>query len=56
VSHRGPVHADVIIVTKVYELFSGELSVVVSNDGIGYPKTKNVVLDKIYGLLGADFG
>jgi hypothetical protein len=32
------------------------LSAIVGNDGIGYPKMENDVLDKIYGLLGADFG
>jgi hypothetical protein len=49
VSHRGPVHVDVIVV-------SSELSVIVGNHGIGYPKTENDVLDKIYGMIRADFG
>jgi hypothetical protein len=59
VSHRGPVHVDVIVVTEVHVdviVVSSELSVIVGNHGIGYPKTENDVLDKIYGMIRADFG
>jgi hypothetical protein len=55
VGDRGPVHADVIVIIEIQDFFSGELSVVVSNDRVRDPKTKNDVLDEIYGLLGANF-
>jgi hypothetical protein len=54
VGHYSPVHVDVIVVTEVSELFSGELSVVVDNDRIWYPETENDIFDEIYGLLRAD--
>jgi hypothetical protein len=41
---------------KSRNFLSGELSVILGNDRIRDPKSKNVVLDEIYGLLGAEFG
>jgi hypothetical protein len=54
VGHYSLVHADVIVVTEVSELFSSELSVIVDNDRIWYPKMENDIFDEIYGLLRAD--
>jgi hypothetical protein len=42
---------DVIVVTKIQEFLSGELSVVVGNDRVMNPEVKNDVLDEIHGLL-----
>jgi hypothetical protein len=53
VCDRSPVHPDVII-TKIQEFFPGELSVVVSDDGVRALETENDVLDEIYYLLGAN--
>jgi hypothetical protein len=55
VEDRGPIHADVIVITEMQEFFFGELSAVVGNDTIRDPETKNDVLDEIHDLLGADF-
>jgi hypothetical protein len=49
------VHVDAIVVTEIQEFFSDELSAVVDNDRVRNPKMENDVLDKIHGLLGADF-
>jgi hypothetical protein len=54
VGHHGVVHADVIIVTEVYDFFSGELSAITSNDRIGHPDAENGIPNEIYGLLLAD--
>jgi hypothetical protein len=48
-----PLHSDIIIITKILEPFPGELSGVVSDDGVRDPEIENDVLDKIYCLLGA---
>jgi hypothetical protein len=55
VGDRDPVHADVIVIIEIQEFFSEELSVIVGNDRVRNPKTKNHVLDEIHGMLGADF-
>jgi hypothetical protein len=55
VGDRGSVDVDVIVVIKIQELFSSELSAVVSDDGIRDPKTEDDVLDEIHDLLQADF-
>jgi hypothetical protein len=34
VGDRGPVHAYVIVITEIQEIFSGEVSVIVSNDRV----------------------
>jgi hypothetical protein len=53
--HSGLVHEDVVVITEVQKLLSGELSVVVGNDRIGYLETENDILDEIHGLSGIDF-
>jgi hypothetical protein len=53
--HSGLVHEDVVVITEVQKLLSGELSVVVGNDRIGYLETENDILDEIHGLSGTDF-
>jgi hypothetical protein len=53
--HSGLVHEDVVVITEVQKLFSGELSVVVGNDRIGYLEKENDILDEIHGLSGIDF-
>jgi hypothetical protein len=55
VGDRGPVHIDVIVITEIHDFFSGELSVVVSNDRVRNPKIENDVLDEIHGMFGANF-
>jgi hypothetical protein len=55
VGDRDPVHVDVSVITEIQEIFSDEPSVVVGNDRVRNPKTKNHVLDEIHGMLGADF-
>jgi hypothetical protein len=56
VGHGGPVHMDVVVVVEVQNLLSGELSAIVGNDRIRYPKIENDILDEIHGLSGTDFG
>jgi hypothetical protein len=46
---------DVIVVTKIQEFFSGELSAVVGDDRVRDPEMENDVLYEIHGLLGANF-
>jgi hypothetical protein len=41
------VHPDVVIITEIQEFFLGELSAVVSDDGVRDPKTENDVLYEI---------
>jgi hypothetical protein len=50
VGNCGPVHTDVTAVTEIQDFFSGELSVVVGNDRVRNPETKNDVLDEIHDL------
>jgi hypothetical protein len=40
VDDRGLVHIDVIVVVEIQELFSGEMSAVVSNDRVRDPEAK----------------
>jgi hypothetical protein len=47
---------DVIVVTKIQEFFSYELSAIVSDDRVRDPETKNDILDKIHDLLRSNFG
>jgi hypothetical protein len=56
VGHGGLVHMDVVVITEVQKLLSGELSVIVSNVRIRYPEMKNDILGEIHGLSGTDFG
>jgi hypothetical protein len=53
VCDHGLVYPDVII-TEIQELFTGELSAVVDDDGVRDPETENDVLDEIHTLLGAN--
>jgi hypothetical protein len=55
VGNHSPVHTYVIVITEIQELFSGELSLVVSDDGIRNPETENDVLDEGHNLLGTNF-
>jgi hypothetical protein len=56
VSNCCPVYSDVVVITKVQKLLSGELGVVVRDVRVGDPNTEDNVLDKAYHLLGANFG
>jgi hypothetical protein len=49
-----PIHPDVVVITEIQEIFPGELSVVVGDDGVRDPEVENNVLDEIYYLLGAN--
>jgi hypothetical protein len=55
VGDHDPVHVDVIVITEIQDFFSDQLSVVVGNNRVRNPKTKNHVLNEIHGMLGADF-
>jgi hypothetical protein len=56
VGHDGLVHVDVVVITEVQKLLSGELSDVVVNNRIRYLETENDILDEIHGLSGTGFG
>jgi hypothetical protein len=56
VGHRGPIYSDVMIITEVQELLSGELSAIISNDRIRYPEMEDDILDETHHLLRADLG
>jgi hypothetical protein len=56
VSDYCPVYSDVVVITKVQELLSGELGAIVSDDRIGDPKAKNNVSNKAYRLFRANYG
>jgi len=45
-----------MLIAEVQELFAGELSAVVDDDGIGNPKPVDDVGEEKDGLLGADVG
>jgi hypothetical protein len=55
VENHGPVHIDIIFILEIQEFFSGELSASVDDARVRDPEMKNDVLDKINGLLGANF-
>jgi hypothetical protein len=55
VEDHGPVHIDIIVILEIQEFFSGELSASVDDARVRDPEMKNDVLDKINGLLGANF-
>jgi hypothetical protein len=40
VGHCGPVHPDVVIIKEIQDFFLGELSAVVSDDGVWDLETK----------------
>jgi hypothetical protein len=50
----GPVHPNFVTITEIQEIFPGELSVVVSDEGVRDPKTENDAPDEIHCLLGAN--
>jgi hypothetical protein len=55
VGHVSP-NVNVVIVVEFQKPLSDELSVIVSNDRISYPKIEKDILDEIHGLSGTDFG
>jgi hypothetical protein len=56
VSNCCPIYSDVVVITKVQELLSGELGVIVGDDSIRDPKAEDNVFGKAYRLFGANFG
>jgi hypothetical protein len=54
VSHDGPVHPDVVILTEVQELSAGELDAVVGDDGVQDPKAMDDVGEERHHLFGSD--
>jgi hypothetical protein len=56
VGDSGPVHPDVVVITAIQELLPDELSVIVSDNGVGDLRVENHALDKAHSLLGANFG
>jgi hypothetical protein len=54
VGHRSPIYSVVMVIIEVQELLSGELSAIIDNDRIRYPKMEDDILDKIHRLLRAD--
>ena len=54
--HGGPIDADVVFIVESKELLSGELCVVVRDDGVQDPKVMDNVKEEQHGLLGLDRG
>jgi hypothetical protein len=54
VSHGGPVHLDVVILTEVQELSAGELGAVVGGDGVRDPKVMDDVGEERHRLFRPD--
>ena len=54
VADRGPVHADVVLVTEAKEFFAGELGAVVGDDGVRDPEAVDDVGEELDGFLGVD--
>ena len=52
----GPIDPDVIFVAESKELLSGELCVIVLDDGVRDPKAKDDVKEEQHGLLRLDRG
>ena len=51
-----PVYVDVLFITKLEELLSGELRAVVRDDGVWDSKVMDDVKEEQHGLLGLDRG
>jgi hypothetical protein len=56
VSHGGPVHMNVVVLTKVQELLPSELGAIVGDDGVRDPKAMDDVGEERHRLLGPDAG
>jgi hypothetical protein len=56
VSYGGLVHSDVVVLTEVQKLFSGELRAIVGDDGVRDPKAMDDVCEERHRLLGPDVG
>ena len=54
VSYCRPVHADVMPITEIQELFASELCPIVGDDDVGYPKPVDYIGEEEDSLLGAD--
>ena len=54
--HGGPIDADVVFIAESEELLSGELRVIVHDDGVWDPKAMDDVKEEQHGLLGFDRG
>ena len=52
--YGGPIDADVIFITELEELLTGELRVVVCDNGVRYSKAMDNVEEEQHGLLGLD--
>jgi hypothetical protein len=49
------VYTDVVVITEIKELLSGEIGATIDDDRVRKPKAGNNVLQKTNRLLGADF-
>ena len=56
VRHDGPIDVDVVFIAESKELLSGELCVVVRDDGVWDSKAMDDVKEEQHGLLGFDHG
>ena len=56
VRHGGPIDANVVLLAKLEELLSGELRVIVHDDGVWDPKAMDDVKEEQHDLLGFDRG
>ena len=54
VHHDGPIDLDVVFIVELEELLSGELRVIVCDDGVWDPKAMDDVREEQHGLLGLD--
>ena len=54
--HSGPINADVVFIVESEELLSGELCVVVCDNGVWDSKVMDDVKEEQHGLLGLDRG
>ena len=54
--HGGPIDPDVVVITELEELLSGELHAIVRDDGVWDPKAMDDVKEEQHGLLKIDCG
>ena len=52
----GPINPDVVFIVESKEFFTGELRVVVCDDGVRYSKVMDDVKEEQHSLLGLDRG
>ena len=56
VRHGSPIDVDVVFIAESEELFSGELCVIVRDNGVRDSKAMDDVKEEQHGLLGLDHG